>query len=110
MSLAAEFVRDAAGYAAAVTDEGFATPEEVARGDIPPQYVIVLGTLVVGDDATVWMLTNDRPPYEPYTVGCHREHGRWVADMGICGLSDVNGMGFPPDVVLARADGYFATS
>ena len=88
--------------------KGLATPEEAAPGDIPPRYVTVVGTLIVGDMATVWMLTNDRPPYEEYTVACSREHGRWFGGSGICGLSDVDGMGFPPEAVIANADRFFS--
>jgi hypothetical protein len=32
---------------------GFATPEEAAFGDFPPQYVEILGSVVDDDHATV---------------------------------------------------------
>ena len=90
-----------------MTDAGFLTPEAAAPGDIPAQYVTVVGTLVVGDDATVWMLTNDGPAYEPYTVQCFREDGRWYGGSGICGFSDY-GLGFPPEAVITAARKYYS--
>ena len=95
-------------YPVAVTGQGFETPEQAAFRDIPARYRIVLGTLISGDRASVWMLTNDRPPFEPYTMSCYREGGRWFEGSGVCGLSDVEGMGFPPDAVVAHAERYFA--
>jgi hypothetical protein len=32
--------------------------------------VTVLGIRREGDTASVWMLTNDRPPFEPYAAIC----------------------------------------
>ena len=79
-------------------DNGCETLEEAARGDIPPQFATVVGTRVTGDAATVWLLTNDLPPFEPYTVDCERRNGRWYFDAGYGGLgSDA------PDDVLAKA-------
>ena len=74
-------------------------PEEAARGDIPRQFVTVVGTQIEGDVATVWLLTNDRPPFQDYEVHCVRERGRWHADSG----SPFN-VGAPDDV-LERARG-----
>jgi hypothetical protein len=78
--------------------EGHATPEDAARDDIPEEYVTVLGVRIEGHEATVWMLTNDRPPFEAYTEQCHREHGRWFSAIGSNGLS-----GAPPDVLEQAA-------
>jgi hypothetical protein len=78
-------------------DDGCETPEAAARGDIREQFVNVLGVRVGGDIATVWMLTNDGPPFEAYTMECHQEHGRWFGGNGS------NGLGPPHDVVIAAA-------
>lgn len=40
------------------------TPEAAASGDIAGRFVTVLGVRIRGDEADVWMLTNDRPPFE----------------------------------------------
>lgn len=92
-------IRRMVGSMASFDGDGYATPEEAARGDIPRQFVTVVGTQIEGDAATVWLLTNDRPPFEDYEVHCVRERGRWHADSG-----------FPfnagaPDEVLERARG-----
>jgi len=61
--------------------------------------VTVLGTRVDGDVATVWLLTNDGPQFEPYEVTCERcDDGSWEP-------SSVSG-GFSVDTpaeVLAKA-------
>lgn len=66
--------------------DGYATPEEAARGDIPERFVTILGTRIDGDRATVWLLTNDRPPFETYVENCGREGGRWHPTDGSGGL------------------------
>ena len=63
-------------------DVGYATPEEAARGDIPVRFATVVGSLVLGDVATVWLLTNDKPPFEPYEVNCERQSGCWHFESG----------------------------
>lgn len=68
-------------------DEGYDTPEEAARGDMPERFVTVVGVRVKGDTAYVWTLTNDRPPFEPYEDVCEREGGRWFAVSGSGGFS-----------------------
>jgi hypothetical protein len=78
-------------------EDGYATVEQAARADIPPQFVTVVATHINGDTATVWLLYNDQPPFEDYEVHCIRQHGRWHPDSG-----------FPfnvgtPDYVLERA-------
>jgi hypothetical protein len=82
---------------------GFATPEEAAFGDLPPQYVEILGSVVDDDHATVWLLTNEAPDYESYTVFCEREGGRWYDAGGTGGFNSPT-----PDEVRdrARALGY----
>jgi hypothetical protein len=81
-----------------VTDaesDGYGTPEDAARGDMPARYVTIVGARVEGDTARVWMLTNDRSPFEPYEVDCVRQGGRWQWTDGYGGFSsDV-----PPEVL-----------
>jgi hypothetical protein len=71
---------------------GFATPEEASLGDFPPQHVEVVGAVVREDSAVVWLLTNEAPDYEPYTVFCERRDGRWYEDCGVGGISYDLGM------------------
>jgi hypothetical protein len=59
------------------SDPGFSSPEQAALGDIPPQFAQSLGTDVDGDSATVWLLTNDAGYFEPITVFCDLDDGRW---------------------------------
>ena len=66
--------------------EGCATPEEAARGDVPERFFTVLGVQVDGDEAVVWSLTNDRPPFEAYVDNCVRRNGQWYATDGSGGL------------------------
>ena len=68
-------------------DDGYATPEEAARGDIPERFVTILGVGVQGDRAHVWMLTNDGPPFEGYEELLVRADGRWHSEAGFGGLS-----------------------
>jgi hypothetical protein len=53
------------------------TPEEAARGDIPAQFVQVVGVVVRGDRALVAQLTNDGPPFEVETAYCSRSGAGW---------------------------------
>ena len=83
---------------------GYSTPEEAARGDIPERYVRVLGVHFDDRFTIVWMLTNDRPPFEEYTMVVYRDsHGRWHSGSGICGLGSFNGVDAPADVLDAAA-------
>jgi hypothetical protein len=66
--------------------EGSATPEEAARGDVPERYFTVLGVQVDGDEAVVWSLTNDRPPFEASVDNCVRHNGQWYVTDGSGGL------------------------
>jgi hypothetical protein len=61
-----------------LTEDIRSTPEEAARGDIPAQFVRVIGVVVRGDTAVVAQLTNDGPPYEVETAYCYREGDGWV--------------------------------
>jgi hypothetical protein len=79
-------------------DNGYETLEEAARGDIPPEFGTVVGSRVDGDVAMVWLLTNDRPPFEAHEVYCKRKNGRWHWDSGYGGFG-----GGTPDEVLAQA-------
>jgi hypothetical protein len=59
---------------------GFATPEEAARGDIPPRYARVEEVRYLPDGrlAKVTLLTNDEPYLYPYYVWCVRDsRGLW---------------------------------
>jgi hypothetical protein len=51
-----------------------------------------------GDQARVWMLTNDRPPFEEYEVDCGREGTRWFRTNGSGGFGNRT-----PQEVLQRA-------
>lgn len=63
-----------------VADETFATPEEAAVADFPPQYVRVESITYSGkgNRAKVALLTNQEPYLYRYYVNCERdENGRW---------------------------------
>jgi len=79
-------------------DDRYETLEDAARGDIPQRFATVVGSWVDGDVATVWLLTNDRPPFHPYEVNCELRNGRWDLESGFGGF----GVGTPDDV-LAQA-------
>ncbi len=81
-----------------VGEEWCETPEQAARSDIPERFARVVGVDVRGDDATVWLLTNDVPPFEAYTVWCVRENGLWRADGGSSGLNEPT-----PEFIKERA-------
>ena len=61
-----------------VGEEWFDAPEQAASGDIPERYARVLAVEVRGDQTTLWLLTNDAPPLEGYTVWCTRNDGLWA--------------------------------
>jgi hypothetical protein len=54
---------------------GYFTPEEAARGDIPPRFAHITSVTYSADGkmATVVMLTNEAPVFEKYTVQCNLE-------------------------------------
>jgi hypothetical protein len=63
-----------------MADRTFATPEEAAVVDFPPQYVRVDGATYSrgGERAKVALLTNEEPYLYPYYVYCERDRdGRW---------------------------------
>jgi hypothetical protein len=68
---------------------GYPTPEEavVADMDIPERFFTIIGSRVRGDSATVWVLTNDREPFEEYECDCQREAGLWREIGGSGGFS-----------------------
>jgi hypothetical protein len=78
--------------------EGYGSPEEAARGDIPEQYATVVGVRIEGDSAHVWLVTNDRPTFEGYEVDCVRKDGKWY-DVGGSGGFDI----YTPAEVRERA-------
>lgn len=67
-----------------MSDSGFDSPEEAARGDIPERYARALATVVSpsGEDAVVLLATNEEPCVYPYVVVCHRRGGRWLEGSG----------------------------
>jgi hypothetical protein len=82
---------------ASVEQDGYATPEEASCADIPRRFATVVGSQIDGDTATVWLLSNDQPPFQDCEVQCVRENGRWHADSS---FPFNNGA---PEDVLARA-------
>jgi hypothetical protein len=63
------------------------TPEEAARGDIPSQFVRVIGVVIRGDIAVVAQLTNDVPPFELEMAYCHRDGDGWETGTSGSGTS-----------------------
>jgi hypothetical protein len=64
-----------------MADETFATPEEAAVADFPPQYVRVESVTYsrMGQRARMALLTNEEPYLYPYFVDCERdENGCWI--------------------------------
>lgn len=55
--------------------------------DVPARYYTIVGGRVHGDEATVWLLTNDREPFEEYECNCLRENGLWRETGGSGGFS-----------------------
>jgi hypothetical protein len=78
--------------------QGHATPEAAVHGDIPDEYVTIVGVRIEGDDAHVWMVTNDRPTYEGHEVDCVKKGELWFAEGGSGGFSLLT-----PREVLATA-------
>jgi hypothetical protein len=68
-------------------DDGHDLPQDAARGDIPEEFVTVLGIQIEGDYARVWMLTNDRPSFEPYEEFLILKGSKWFATHGSGGFS-----------------------
>jgi hypothetical protein len=76
-------------YAHLVEERGYETPEEavLAERDIPAQYATVVGSRIRGDEAHVWLMTNDRLPFEEYECVCVRAAGLWYETHGWGGFS-----------------------
>jgi hypothetical protein len=70
-------------------DPGYDTPEEAVLAEFgaPRRFVNVVGVRIRGERARVWLLTNDRPPFEEYTCVCVREDGLWREEFGSNGFS-----------------------
>jgi len=76
-----------------VRECGYETPEEAAKGDIPPQFARVISVQYskARDRACVWLLTNEEPYLYPYTVYCSRdERGFWHSGSGRSGHTDAS--------------------
>jgi len=68
-----------------VEEQGYATPEDAVLAEwegIPRRFVTVVGSRIEGDEAHVWLLTNDREPFEEYESVCVREGGLWRESHG----------------------------
>jgi hypothetical protein len=71
-------------------EPGYATPEEAVLAEwrgVPSQFVTVVGSRINGDEARVWLLTNDREPFEEYECVCVCEGGLWRESHGSGGFS-----------------------
>jgi len=75
-------------------EEGYDSPEEAARGDIPERYARALSVSVSpdGGEAIVVLGTNEEPYLYPYEVNCSRMGDRWFEGSGSNGL----GVGWSP--------------
>ncbi len=64
--------------------EGYSTPEEAARGDIPARYSTVLDLAYSPDakHAVVLLGTNEPPYVYEYEVVCSMENDHWVGGSG----------------------------
>ena len=70
-----------------------------ACGDIPPQFCTVVDVDISGEEAKVWLLTNDASHFERYQVNFIRDHDTWVESLSAGGFQT----GTPDDVhVRAR--------
>ena len=80
-------------------ERGYQTPEEavLAESDVPEQFVTVVGSRIDGNEAHVWLLTNDRPPFEEYECICVREDELWHETHGWGGFADDT----PPEIKKA---------
>jgi hypothetical protein len=64
--------------------DGYDTPEQAARGDIPERYarVVRVDFSADGTRAVVLLATNEPPAIEYYGVSCALEDGRWFGEDG----------------------------
>jgi hypothetical protein len=72
-----------------VPEKGYTTPEEAVIGGWRTGFATIVGSHIDGDEAHVWLLTNDRPPFEEYECVCIREGGLWRESHGWGGFSDL---------------------
>jgi hypothetical protein len=82
-------------------ERGYQTPEEavLAVTGIPERFVTVVGSRIDEDEAHVWLLTNDRPPFEEYECICVRDGGLWHETHGWGGFAEGT-----PDEIKKAAD------
>ena len=66
----------------------------LADGGWPEGFVTVVGSRIQGDEARVWLLTNNRPPFEEYECICVREGGLWRESHGWGGFA----VDTPPEI------------
>jgi hypothetical protein len=68
---------------------GYQTPEEavLAGGGWPEGFATVVGSRIQGDEACVWLLTNDRSPFEEYECVCVRKDALWHEASGYGGFA-----------------------
>jgi hypothetical protein len=59
--------------------EGYGTPEEAARGDIPERFARIVWLDRSADRAVVLLEVNSKPPYFDL-ARCWVEEGRWGCD------------------------------
>jgi hypothetical protein len=67
-------------------DDGFPTPEEAARGDIPPQYARVVGVEIDGDTATVSLPDRRSSSVRALPGGLRAARWAWFATWGSGGF------------------------
>ncbi len=60
------------------------TPEDAARGDIPPAYgqAVAIAVAPDGPHAAVLLATNEEPFVEPYMVVCDKTEDGWRSGIG----------------------------
>jgi hypothetical protein len=65
-------------------EDGYDTPEEAARGDIPEKYAPAVRVEYSedGSRATVLLATNEPPAIEYYEVRCEFKDGKWFGGVG----------------------------
>jgi hypothetical protein len=70
-----------------VDEQRYEAPEEALAGfGAARRFITVLGVRIDGNEARVWLLTNDRPSFEEYTCLCARDGNAWQEVMGSNGL------------------------
>ena len=79
-------------------DEERVALAKLACGDIPAQYCNVVDVEVIGEGASVWLLTNGPSDFERYQVDFVRREGVWDDAVGSGGFQTDT-----PDHVRRRA-------